>query len=443
MIGTGSLSEVKYSTDGSMIALIGSLSTCFFDGTSLNEIKCLDYGATNNIYSYGDVYLSDDFSFLAIARLSGNQIYFELYDVVKNRLMSKMILESTDDNDSYYSFSITLNNNDAFILLRRESGYVCFNVSREDQHVEQTEFLRDEYEGVKISPGGIMYLKKAEERELVFLDLADQIELFKINIYSENWNVVFSPDESLVAIIDGSQAQIYETVTWQLVKTLYTSGDVTSIQFSPSNHFVGIYTNSNKYNILVYEVFENSNPISLFGNPRFDGFETLIFTPDDSSLTATDSTIVSFPGGRRFMDGYPVMAYTWDLKSRETTKTFSATQGDLVAYSPDGEYLTYVEGPTQDRLELIRLSDSTLIGSYPLNIAQVFAFSPDNRFLATGGSLYRVGVWDIQTGELLQTLEDDLRDYDQSIDYRFVDVRQIGYSAKGTYLAAHFWTLVS
>lgn len=443
-IGVGNPLKVQYSTDGATFALIGSQSTCFFDGKSLEKIKCLDYGSINDIQSWGDVYLSDDFSNLAVSREQGEKIYFEMYDVAKNEVMYRINLDPdgqfsgyvvNDDSLIYNRFTVRFNHNAASISLRRwKAGCVFFSVSGENQQVETYEVQSESDVEGGITSRGIIYSKKEGARELVFLELADQVELFRINIFSERWGVVFSPDESLVAILDGSQIQIYDVVTWQLIKTIYSTGTWSGIYFSSSNQKVGIYTYAGSHNVLIYDVFENSSPISLFGNPRFGNFESFIFAPDDSAVIGTSARA----SGSRYMDGYAVTASAWDLKSREITMTFGATDRSLIAYSPDGEYLAYVEGPTQDRLELIRLSDSSLIGSYPLNITQVFAFSPDNRLLATAGSLYRVGIWDMETGELLQTYGDDLRDYDQSIDYRYFDIRQIGYSARGTYLAAHF-----
>ncbi len=443
-IGAGSPLKVQYSADGAAIALIGSQSTCFFDGKSLEKIKCLDYGSINNIQSWGDIYLSDDFSNLAISREQGEKIYFEMYDVAKNEMMYRINLDPegqfsgyvvNDDSLIYNHFTVRFNHNAASILLRRwKAGCVFFNVSGENQPVETYEIQSENDVVGGITSRGIIYSKKEGERELVFLELADQVELFRINIFSERWGVVFSPDESLAAILDGSQIQIYDTATWQLIKTIYSTGNGAGIYFSSSNQKVGIYTYAGSHNVLVYDVFENSNPVSLFGNPRFGNFESFIIAPDDSAVIGTSVQA----SGSRYMDGYAVTASTWDLTSREITMTFGATDGSLIAYSPDGEYLAYVEGPTRDRLELVRLSDSSLIGSYPLNITQAFAFSPDNRLLATGGSLYRVGIWDMETGELLKTYGDDLREYDQSIDYRSFDIRQIAYSVRGTYLAAHF-----
>jgi WD40 repeat protein len=77
----------------------------------------------------------------------------------------------------------------------------------------------------------------------------------------------------------------------------------------------------------------------------------------------------------------------------------------LIAFSPDGSRLAVITGDDTATIHPIGAADGAVRlvsrGHRPLALA----FSPDGRWVASGGKDCAVKVWDAETGKLLQTFK--------------------------------------
>jgi len=119
------------------------------------------------------------------------------------------------------------------------------------------------------------------------------------------------------------------------------------------------------------------------------------------------------PDGRYLASiGNDDMVKLWDAtrldKEQEPLRRFEGQCedfADLIAFSPDGSRLAVITGDDTATIHPIGGADGAVRlvsrGHRPLALA----FSPDGRWVASGGKDCAVKVWDAQTGKLLQTFK--------------------------------------
>jgi WD40 repeat protein len=147
------------------------------------------------------------------------------------------------------------------------------------------------------------------------------------------------------------------------------------------------------------------------------GFGDVAFSPDGTMFVTAPGNITEEQESRsiRF----------WDAKTyRVIAKIQSAGRAQRVQFSPDGKSLavvTYIEdsGDGKTILELWDVQSKKLAAVQPakgrsidgsaLNVMSQIAFSPDGSKLATI-TKQTVEVWDIKTGEVVQTLQGHHKD---------------------------------
>jgi len=158
------------------------------------------------------------------------------------------------------------------------------------------------------------------------------------------------------------------------------------------------------------------------------GFGDVAFSPDGTMFVTAPGNITQEPRSIRF----------WDAKTYKViAKLESAGQVESVRFSPDGKNLAVVSeiessGDYKTILELWDVQQKKLAAVQPakgkaidgsaLNIMSQVGFSPDSSKLATI-SKQTVEVWDLKTGEVVQTLQGHQR-----------DVTSVWYSPDGRFL---------
>jgi len=153
---------------------------------------------------------------------------------------------------------------------------------------------------------------------------------------------------------------------------------------------------------------ETGKLICTFGNLLTWGAHTetvscLAFTPDTQTLVSGgfDNSMKSLISGS--FDG---TIKFWNLQTRDKPRTFKASLGvKAIAISRDGRVLASTNWDGNIRLWQIDTGEvlHTLEGhSFSVGC---FTFSPDGRILASAGSYDKaILLWDVQTGQLLNTL---------------------------------------
>ena len=222
--------------------------------------------------------------------------------------------------------------------------------------------------------------------------------------------VVFSPDGRTLA--SGSQdntVRLWDAITGEHIKTLRGHYSyLISLAFSPDGSILASGSEDDK--IRLWNVAEGRYIGGLFEHEA--GVETLSFSPDGTMLASgsRDDKII-----------------IWDLQTRDVIRTISEHEDDVwtVAFSPDGNKLASGGG---DTVSLWDVHTGELLQTFrrPLNVdttvgtpedldgdtptdlpatATSIVFSPDGKVLVSGSNDATIRLWDTTTGEQLSTLD--------------------------------------
>jgi WD40 repeat protein len=284
------------------------------------------------------------------------------------------------------------------------------------------------------------------------------------------WTAKFSPDGSTIvsAGID-STVKVWNRENRTIIHNLKHPAGVTCAVFSPD----GKYIASSSYDAKIRVWDLSSGKLLKELNGHSNTAWCVAFSPDGKTIASSgeDATIklwdVTSGNLIRSLQGHTLTV--WAVKFSpdrskiasgsfdKTVKIWDATNGKLlktidghteaivdVAFSHDGQQLA---STSDDKtIKVWNVSNGALIRSFevPEHI-QAAAFSPDDKRLLTGGrdkpaigeflqnflgdSKLNKGVsmrlWDVQTGELLQTFEQHAN-----------DVNDVSFSADGKWIAS-------
>jgi WD40 repeat protein len=226
------------------------------------------------------------------------------------------------------------------------------------------------------SPDGksVAYTKNDYREPLQFLSLETEIPPVDVGMVNSFWVTVrFSPDGRTLAFPGG----LFDVPTHAVRVSLNMSG---SAIFSPDSNHLALVTQERAYIVNV----ETSDTIAM--TPRIDdsaGYgQTASFSPDNQWLAITNGNGI----------------FVYDAASGEAI--LSVPNPDVrypylnqTAFSPDGHYL--IAFSASEVLEIVDLQTKQSIGHYPLDGAEIFAFSPDSHLLAVGNP---VRLIDLETG---------------------------------------------
>jgi WD40 repeat protein len=105
----------------------------------------------------------------------------------------------------------------------------------------------------------------------------------------------------------------------------------------------------------------------------------------------------------------------WDVATRKQL-FFEANAGNLVALSPDGELLAVAKSTT---VEVWRVSNARRMHTFQCTFINDLTFSPDGRYLITGGygGMPDVSFWDLETGIATRPLRNDIQSWVSLLAY--------------------------
>jgi len=237
-------------------------------------------------------------------------------------------------------------------------------------------------------------------------------------------SVNFSPDGKYLA--SGSwdnTIKLWNVETGELVRTLEGhTGYVRSVNFSPNGKYLA--SGSLDKTIKLWNI-ETGEVIRTFEG-HTDDIRSVNFSPEGKYLASgsSDKTIKM-----------------WNVKTGKLIKTLEGHTNDVnsVNFSPDGKYLASGSRDGTNRLwnvetgELIRILEDKKILSIgttgtPVKIScpiESVNFNHNGKYLASGNWDGAIGLWNVETGELVRTLK---KHTDRA--------RQINFSPDGKYLAS-------
>ncbi|MDE0400033.1 MAG: sigma-70 family RNA polymerase sigma factor [Candidatus Poribacteria bacterium] len=417
-LGKGKISEIQYSSDGTLLVVATGIGIWIYDTTTYQEValltthtsavKCLAFSPDGNLLASAD----NEGTILLWHRSTGAQkVLTRGLKWVSNLVFSpdgKTIASGRVGTIRFWD-TITGEEKDALTGLPENIGDLSF------------------------SPDGKTIVSVTWSGEICILDriTGEPQKTFAVPITDSVFSITFSPDRNIVAI--GSRdGNIYlsDLNTGKLMRKLTGhSVDVQRVVFSPDGKTLA----SSSYIDETVRIWDVST-----GKPRrtltehTGDIEGLAFSPDGKTLVSSgsgDGTIrfwdvrtgnqkhavtghadyvysVAFnPDGKFFASGYADGSIRfWDAETGLHLKTFKkGYEASGLVFSEDGKTLAYAEGLD------IRLQDAgtgeekMLLTGHEWGMHSM-ALSPDGDILASGSEDTTIRLWDMHTGAHKKTL---------------------------------------
>ncbi len=204
--------------------------------------------------------------------------------------------------------------------------------------------------------------------------------------------LAFSPNgEKLVSGGGSGQVKFWDVDSGELTETLdWKASGIYSVDLSPD----GIVLASGGRDGLVHLWDLRSASILYRLSGNLESARNVRFTPDGKSLAAKD---------------WQGRIELWDVESGNLTRSLEANVG--MAISPDGRS---VASGTEGIIYLRDIGTDAILRTFEWQTntlewqtADVVSldFSPDGKTLASGGKYGPIRMWDVESGELIRTLE--------------------------------------
>ena len=409
-LNTEAASSISFSLDGKILA---SSSSDYVDGEVKGSVILWDVNTgetlqtlTGHTSSVESISFSPDGSMLA----TGSWGTVLLWDVNTGETLQTLTGTGLVESISFSP--------DGSMLATGSWGTVLLWDVNTGETLQTLKTLTGWGSSISFSPDGST-LATGSRDEIRFWDVNTGETLQTLIGHQSLHNVSFSPDGNTLAYLRGrNEVQLWDVNTGKL-RTFTGTRSIYSVAFSPDGNTLAIGGNwiTSLWNANTGAPMHTFLDISC-------RIESVAFSPDGNTLA----------GG-----GSDSIVRLWDIKTGTERQIPTGDIGDLqVAFSPDGNTLATVPAlhmGGQVRLWDVNTGKSlrqfTADGS-GLSRIYSMAFSPDGNTLATGSSDYdyiggwlgTVILWDVNTGETLQTLTGHTR-----------KVSSISFSPDGSMLA--------
>lgn len=213
---------------------------------------------------------------------------------------------------------------------------------------------------------------------------------------------VYSPDGSILAVGGTGGIQLYDASTNNLIRCLEGATTANCIAFSPDSKTVAVASDS----VQIWDVATGRLTLTMQAGSGV--FTSIAFSPDGKRLVGAGNTTFIPP-----TTPPECYLYLWDASSGayiQATEFYGQNLNEL-AYSPDGSTIAvhFTYGSPSIGVVNPQSLDQISVISTNLGFIAAFAFSPDSKTLAIGGSdatgaAGALQLWDVSAGTLKGSL---------------------------------------
>ena len=375
-LGKGWMVEMRYSPDGTRLAVASTIGIWLYDTATHQEVALLtghkDYARSVSFSPDGGTITTAGFFIKGTVRL---------WDAVTGQL--KATLTRHTGSVQSVSFSpdggtIATGSSDGTVQLwDAVTGQLKATLTGHNREVTNVVF----------SPDGMTLASGSLDKTVRLWDAVTG--LLKATLTGHTRSVSFSPDGGTIATGTDGTVRLWDAVTGQLKATLIGhTRDVYSVSFSPDGRTVA--SASSDRTVRLWDAVTGLLKATLTGHTG--RVQSVVFSPDGGTIASgsLDKTV-----------------RLWDAVTGQPKATLIGHTRDVysVSFSPDGRTVA-----TGEDYGMVRLWDAitgqlkaTLTGGHTSRVFSV-SFSPDGRTVASGSGDKTVRLWDAVTGQLKATL---------------------------------------
>ena len=422
--GIGTISQLVWSPDGTLLATGGSTGIRFYTAYTLEKIRYIptSYLITSVAFSpdgstlasgSADLVFSSRSSWRRSSPFVSENNFVQLWDVESGNLLATLeagfsyVTSVAFSPDGTLVASGSMYPNDNAIRIWKLDAVFQGDNRPWQLHKEHSYGIF----GIDFSPDGTVLLSGSGDNSARLWDIPGDRMAGILNYWSESNVQVFAVEYSPVTGQDGEQlvalagAELLHSTPTAMLEVW----DVASSAPLPKQHHAQTLIlyhadNETRHNSKTVDISDHN-----VQHPPRDFLKSgkLVFELDghDSSIDSVaynpDGTLLASGGS------YPDNKINiWDMQSGELLRVIEGHASGVrnVAFSPNGK--TLASSGWDGLLKLWDVKSGRLIRSNNehTSVIHCAAISPDGRIVATGGDEGFIRLWDVETGQRLNTL---------------------------------------
>ena len=406
-LGKGRIRDIKYSPDGTRLAVASSVGIWLYDTETYQEVALLNQETDSGelVFNRPSVAFSPDGDTMASA--SGGTI--QLWDVATGTPLRIFTKRTIFDNDNH--INIVFSSDGETLASSRGQTIHLWDVATG----KQTKTLEGHARWVTrivFSPHGDTLATASADKTVRLWDARTGENTRTLRGHTEALRlIVFNPDGNTLASASWGDrtVRLWDADSGKNLKTLKGhKGGITSIVFSPDGRTLASASSSwqdgskrHPGTIQLWDAHTGQNIKTL--KARKWGIKSIVFSPDGRTLASASSyeTI-------HLWDTATGIHALWNAITGKGTKTLKRPKYEIsfIAFSPDGHTLASGGGGTVRLWNAHTGKNKRTLKEYTARVDSV-AFSPDGRTLASAGSDKTISLWDVATQKQIKTLDEE------------------------------------